>query len=211
MVENFPHDNIWVVGGKPDWYTGNHIPVKQGRIKYENAQKNLLALVESEEISERFIIVNDDFYAIRPIKKIYNFVSGRLFDKMQSYKARHPSSYYSNLIVLTYKKIKQVRGKDFEPMDYDIHVPMVYEKAKLKPLLRFTLLWRSLYGNTYSVPFQKMKDVKVYRHNQEAALKEIMDRKVMYVSSDDESFEYLKDNLLEEMFPNPSPYEKCPQ
>jgi len=134
MVENFPHDEIWVVGGKPSWYVGNHIPVAQGRIKYENAQNNLKAIVESEAISEQFVIVNDDFYAIKPIKRVYTFVSGLLYDKLQSYSSRHPSSYYTSLIGLTYKRIKQLLGNDFVPMDYDIHVPMVYEKEKLKSL-----------------------------------------------------------------------------
>ena len=27
VVESFPESNIWVVGGKPDWYTGNYIQV----------------------------------------------------------------------------------------------------------------------------------------------------------------------------------------
>lgn len=208
MVENFPHDEIWVVGGKPSWYVGNHIPVAQGRIKYENAQNNLKAIVESEAISEQFVIVNDDFYAIKPIKKIYNFASGTLHKKLESYSARHPSSYYTNLIMLTYKKIKQMHGEDFIPIDYDIHVPMVYEKSKLKPLIKYTLLWRSLYGNTYNVPYRIMKDVKIYRYNREEALKEIIERNVRYISSDDESFEYVKDNLLAEMFPYPSKYEQ---
>jgi len=207
MVENFPHDNIWVVGGKPDWYIGNHIPIPQGRIKYENAQKNLKAIVESKEISEKFVIVNDDFYAIKPIKRVYTFVSGLLYDKLQSYSSRHPSSYYTSLIGLTYKRIKQLLGNDFVPMDYDIHVPMVYEKEKLKSLVKYTLLWRSLYGNIYDVPYKIMKDVKVYRYNREAALQEILDREVSYMSSDDESFEYLKEELLGKMFPNPSIYE----
>lgn len=209
MVANMPHDNIWVVGDKPDWYTGKHIPVTQGKVKYENAKRNLKAIVESTEISNKFILVNDDFYAIKPVNRIYNFVSGPLREKLNSYKARHPSSYYTNLINLTYRKIKQIRGKDFISMDYDIHVPIVYEKKKLATLTDHTLLWRSLYGNKYSVPYKIMKDVKVYHFNQEAALQEIIDRDVMYMSSDDLSFPYLLENYLADAFPIPSPYE-CP-
>ena len=69
MVANVPHDNLWVVGGKPSWYIGKHIPVKQSDDKYDNARNNLKAIVESSEISDRFILVNDDFYVTKPIKK----------------------------------------------------------------------------------------------------------------------------------------------
>jgi len=27
VVESFPETNIWVVGGKPDWYTGRDISI----------------------------------------------------------------------------------------------------------------------------------------------------------------------------------------
>lgn len=208
MVKNYPHDNIWVVGDKPSWYTGNHIPVKQSKTKYENAQNNLKAIVQSDEISKRFVIVNDDFYVIRPVNRVYSFVSGPLENKLTHFRNVHPSSRYTRLIMITDKRIKQILGKDFRAMDYDIHVPMVYEKKKLEPLLCHRLLWRSLYGNLYSVPFKIMSDVKVYSHNLENGLRSVLEREVPFLSSEDDSFEFLKTNLLEEMFPTPSPYEK---
>jgi hypothetical protein len=51
VVESFPDSNIWVVGGKPDWYVGNYIKVDQKLTKYKNALYNLKAITESEEIS----------------------------------------------------------------------------------------------------------------------------------------------------------------
>ena len=207
MVANVPHDNLWVVGGKPSWYIGKHIPVKQSDDKYDNARNNLKAIVESSEISDRFILANDDFYVTKPIKKIYTFVSGTLNAKLTFFQDKHPSSFYTSLIRSTYSKIKQIRGKSFVSMDYDIHVPMVFEKKKLAPLLEYILLWRSLYGNKYSLPYKVMRDVKIYRHNKQDALEDILNRDTPYMSSDDTSFKYIYDMYLAETFNVPSPYE----
>ncbi len=69
VVESFPEANIWLVGGKPEWYTGNYIEVEQKDSKYKNAVKNLQIICLSQEISESFILMNDDFYIIKKIKR----------------------------------------------------------------------------------------------------------------------------------------------
>jgi hypothetical protein len=68
VVESFPEATIWVVGGKPDWYTGNYIKVEQKESKYKNAVKNLETICFSEEISQSFVLMNDDFYIIKKNK-----------------------------------------------------------------------------------------------------------------------------------------------
>ena len=130
VVESFPEPTIWVVGGKPDWYTGKYIKVEQKESKYKNAVKNLETICFSEEISESFVLMNDDFYIIKKIDKIENFHSGFLLDKINLYQKLNGNSQYTRKLSGTYKKL---RALGFEnPLDYELHVPMIMEKEKLK-------------------------------------------------------------------------------
>jgi hypothetical protein len=82
-VANLPHDNIWIVGGKPDWYTGNFIRTKQNGLKFDNARNNLNTACRKYEISSDFVLMNDDFYFMDKIDKIEMFHGGRLIDKIR--------------------------------------------------------------------------------------------------------------------------------
>jgi hypothetical protein len=62
VLYSFPDANIWLVGGKPSWYSGNYIYVDQKHHKYANAINNLHAICDSNEISEEFVLMNDDFF-----------------------------------------------------------------------------------------------------------------------------------------------------
>jgi hypothetical protein len=141
VVESFPETNIWVVGGKPDWYTGNYIKVEQKESKYKNAVKNLETICLAQEISESFILMNDDFYIIKKIDG---------------------NSQYTRKLSGTYKKLKALGFEN--PLDYELHVPMIMEKEKLKIVLELLdqFLWRSIYGNKFDVGGTQMEDVKVY-------------------------------------------------
>ena len=68
VIKYFPNANIWVVGGKPNWYIGNYIELKQSGAKYKNAYENLKLISNSDQISNDFYLMNDDFYIIKDIK-----------------------------------------------------------------------------------------------------------------------------------------------
>jgi len=144
VVESFPEANIWLVGGKPDWYIGNYIEVEQKESKYKNAVKNLQTICLSQEISESFILMNDDFYIIKKINKIENFHSGFLLDKINLYQKLNGNSQYTRKLSGTYKKLKALGFEN--PLDYELHVPMIMEKEKLKIVLELLdqFLWRSI-------------------------------------------------------------------
>lgn len=208
-VKNLPHDKIWVVGGKPDWYTGNHIPIKQTDSKYDNAFENLKTACESKKISANFILMNDDFFVVKKINNIENFVGGFLIEKYSLYSQLTPRSQYTNKLYKTMNKLQR-SGIDL-PADYELHVPMIMNKNKLFFVLkRFPdCLWRSTYGNSYNVRGKWITDVKVY--SSDAMMVKSYDYKngeQSYVSSDDGSFVHLYRNVLKEMFPEPSKYEK---
>jgi hypothetical protein len=209
VVESFPDSNIWVVGGKPPWYIGNYINVKQVLTKYRNAIQNLNAICSSNEISEQFILMNDDFYIIKNINIIETYHGGLLLDKINLYQKLNSNSNYTRKLSATYKKIKSLGIES--PLDYELHIPMVMEKKKLKQILQNNdqFLWRSIYGNVFNVGGDQMEDVKVYSRGP-LVLKSynIKKNEHIYLSSADNSFDMILNNILRKQFSQRTKYEK---
>jgi hypothetical protein len=209
VVESFPDSNIWVVGGKPTWYVGNYIEVNQNLSKYRNAIENLKALCNSEDISDTFVLMNDDFYIIKNIDSIKDYHGGPLLEKINLYQKLNSNSNYTRKLAATYKKIKSLGIEN--PLDYELHIPMVMEKEKLKQTLQnnYQFLWRSIYGNVFDVGGEQMEDVKVYVKGP-LVLKSYNIKKDdhIYLSSADTSFDILFNNILKKQFNLKTKYER---
>lgn len=209
VVESFPDSKIWVVGGKPDWYVGNYIKVEQRESKYKNAVENLKTISASDQISESFVLMNDDFYIIKKINKIENFHGGYLLNKINLYQKLNGNSQYTRKLSGTYKKLKALGFEN--PLDYELHVPMIMEKTKLKIVLELIdqFLWRSIYGNKFNVGGTEMQDVKVYNSGP-LVLKSYnlnIDNHT-YLSSADSSFNNIFNKILKDKFNKKTKFEK---
>lgn len=209
VVKSFPNSNIWVVGGKPDWYIGNYIEVHQVHTKYKNAVANLKKICESSEISDPFILMNDDFYIIKKIDNIENFHGGYLFNKINLYQKINGNSNYTRKLSATYKKIISLGIEN--PFDYELHVPMIMEKEKLQSVLKYNdqFLWRSMYGNIYKVGGTEMQDVKVYTKGPlvfKSYNLNIDQHK--YLSSADSSFQIIWQKILKVEFKEKTKFER---
>lgn len=210
-VKNLKHDNLWVVGGKPDWYTGKYIHVPQDGQKFDNARANMKEIVASPEISDNFILMNDDFFIMSRVEKINVYHGGLLVSRIRSLQARYRSSSYITLLQRTYRFLRR-KGMS-HPLDYSLHIPFVMNKKRLEPVLDLDLSWRNAYGNLYSIGGKEVevtdgfsKDVKVYVKDgkMEGLSKNSLTNK--FLSTQDSSFEFMRP-ILEEKFPDPSPYE----
>lgn len=196
-VANLPHDNIWVVGGKPDWYTGNFIRTKQNGLKFDNARNNLNTACRRYEISSDFILMNDDFFIMKPVESIQPYHRGLLQDHIDLVKT---SPAYREMLIDTLDVVKKIH--DGPVYSYEVHAPMVMNKKKLFNILRLPALWRSAYGNIHNVGGTQHDDVKVFSGTGLSDMKSDLP----FLSSNDETFNELS-SLLQEMFPNPSKYE----
>jgi hypothetical protein len=206
-VKNLPHDKIWVVGGKPDWYTGDYIEVNQGKSKYRNARNNLKAICNAKEISESFILMNDDFYIVNKIDSIPYMYAGTLSDKIKQRDDIFNGNTYTALLRQTLGSLS--RKNINTALDYELHVPMIMEKKKLSKVLGFSGLWRSLYGNIFAVGGVKISDVKVYDTKNKFYRNSynIKNLKYDYLSSNDDSFETIKTLILNKRFRYKSKHE----
>ncbi len=212
VVKNLKHDNLWVVGGKPEWYSGNYIHVPQNGSKYNNAKDNVLAILNSSEISDNFILMNDDFFVISKVNNLKTYHGGLLRQKIKHLKNKYGSSAYISMLQHTMRYLRRVGIPD--PLDYALHIPFKVNKKKLSSVVNLGLSWRVAYGNIYKIGGEEVVikngfsyDVKVYVRDGmvDGVAENTITKK--FLSSQDNSFELLLPRL-QKMFPDPSPYEK---
>lgn len=170
-LKNLPHDRVFIVGEKPDWATNvEYIPVAQSKTKSENVSMNLSAAVRNEKISNDFVMMNDDFFIMKPIPEMPTLHFGSMQRVIDMYDVRYPegSDYISKMKQL--HDVLVAKGYD-TPVSYELHVPMVlrrrnvqqlYVDAAGEPLYQF----RTYYGNRFAVGGVSIKDVKIFLDNQ---------------------------------------------
>jgi hypothetical protein len=204
-MQNLKHDKVWVVGDKPSWYQGPFIFSKQtpGH-KYENAKRNLIKLILSSEISDDFVLMNDDFYVINPVDLGY-YYSGTIADRIKRNSVISPNAVYTEKLKTTNLELKSLGIA--QPLDYGLHIPMKMHKAGLALAMNFPMI-RSAYGNLFEVGGEQRRDVKVYSGNLYDGLSYDWDESSEFLSSDDGSFTLLRNKLLRDRFPEPTPYER---
>jgi hypothetical protein len=208
VVKNLSCNNLWVVGKKPSWYTGNfiNVAIKDRNSKYNNARLNLETLCSDKRISNDFILMNDDFYVMKPVTSVDYFYDQTLLEKAEYHEANVPKSSYTKLLYNTYDKLQAMDIE--EPLNYELHIPMVMNKYLLKPLLKYkNTLWRSMYGNMHNVGGSQTMDVKVYSPGGIRKGFDYRGKDLTFLSSMDNYFEFMKKDLLHKKFPDPSVYE----
>jgi len=205
VYHSFPDANIWVVGGKPDWYVGNYIETPQNKNKFSNVRGSLKAVYASEAVADSFILMNDDFFIINKIDKIPILHGGSLADKIDRLIDLTPQSTYLKLLRLTSFRLTQMGY--FDALDYDIHVPMPMKKSKMTRSLQGGVLWRSMYGNLNRLGGSAIDDVKIYRGD--SIINRIINDDTSdldFISTIDSRFDEISD-YLEKRFPDKSPNE----
>lgn len=207
LVKNLPDVNVWVVGYKPDWYSGNFMPVIDRGNKFANIHNALTAMCDNDNISNDFVLMNDDFFVIDQIDSIPVMHGGLLKDKIYEYNQLARNSLYVRMLTATYDRLLDLGIAN--PIDYDIHVPMHMNRQKLKEVARKNVFPRSTYGNLAEVGGDLIKDVKTYSSNSVMSTKS-NDHKnpgTPFISTEDKSFKIVYNEVLNGMFEDASPYE----
>lgn len=201
---NFPHRNVWFIGGcpkgiKPD----KHLKVVQDKeTKWENTNELMRAACECKNISDDFILFNDDFFVLNPITELPYYYDGTLSERIYSLSGHSHSEYKQKLVGCR----NMLLARNYTELNYAVHVPIRINKVyQLKCMERFPqgLMWRSLYGNYINpqnpVPIKDPKIADSYSGVEDSD----------YVSTNDYSFEYgFIGRLIKNNFPNPSRFEK---
>lgn len=209
LANSFPDASVWVVGGIPKWYSGNKISIEQNAGKWANAVNNLNAIIESPEIPEEFVLMNDDFFIINKIDSIKHYHEGLLLDKIEKYDELKMDPNYVKKLGHTYARLQRMGVEN--PVSYETHTPMTMLKGRLGEIMQYCppSLWRSMYGNVHNVGGEQIKDVKVYYRDRFATIShDYTASDLPILSTDDESFISVRDLVLKKKFTKKSKYEK---
>lgn len=204
-LKNF--GKVFVVGECPPWLTKViHIPA-QDRYghKLMNATGKIRKACADKRVSERFILMNDDFFFVHPVSKIKLFSRGTI----REHAGKHPTraGYYYEALTDTLKLL-QTAGID-EPADFEVHYPIEFEKEKFIAVTnqiaweRIGYLFRSVYYNTFPEKYEVRKDVKAYGANE---LEYLKTNEVISIS-DRCALHRKFQEWIRNKFPTPSKYE----
>lgn len=182
-------NRVVFVGGKPDGFKGYKY-IKNNQIfntKHKNTIMNIYAACITKDITDNFVLMNDDFYIMNPLDDVYMYYDGTMAKRIEelpdgSYKC-NMQDYYEVL-----------SNHVTNPLNYAVHTPMLINKQ----LARFVIKqcepehnFRNLYGNCMRqiTPSVAVKDNK-YRSKDKT-----WDKKATFASSDDETFPKMKTYL----------------
>jgi hypothetical protein len=133
--------------------------------KLRNAVRKIKAACNDQRVSDRFILMNDDFFIMKKTDEIKYWIKGTLARAMRKYKAY--KGYYYNAIRDT-KNLLESMGIE-NPMDFEIHAPIIIEKKRFLDIDRKLdleskrgLVFRSIYGNLNHIKGEIVPDVKIY-------------------------------------------------
>lgn len=222
VAQNLTHDRVIISGYPPDW-TQNVAKLKvQGGSsskKFLNAARNIMAACEWEGTSDEFILMNDDFFVIRPIEEVPTLHRGTLARAMENHQKRWGRNTYFKGMQATMRYLNEL-GYD-DPLAYHLHLPMVINKELMREVLidtgvtrtgkRPDYLLRTIYGNVAEIGGTKSRDVKV-ASTKSAALTTVMKMKPAFLSTSDQSFRHgAVGRWITGLFPEPCEYEMAAQ
>lgn len=162
-LKNIKHRNVYIVGDQTDLDAIHVQPMVNkwsSKSAYHDQINKMLTACWIPELSEDFILMNDDFFVLEKWEP-ENYHRG---DLDMHIKARRVMDAYSRSLMETKRYLE---AKGLATNSYELHTPFVFNKNKLSDLIlgldfntRTRYQIRSIYGNTYSVDAEYRMDVK---------------------------------------------------
>jgi hypothetical protein len=210
-LRNLPHGRVWIVGYKPKWVDNvGYIPTVQRGPKHANTWRNWQAAAGHRELSDRFVLFNDDFFVTRPIDTVPDLHRGPL-DQMAAWYAKKRLIAYKERALQTSRLLRAAGRTDL--LSYELHTPMNVVRSQLAQGLHWldrhrtgpleNVSKRTFYGNMAGLGGQQARDVKV--QSSKAGLPETA---LPFLSSSPLSWNGLTGGWVRRAFPDPSPYER---
>lgn len=200
---NIPHGRVFLVGDGPSWVKDvEKIIVPRKRDKQDTAEENLRVALTTPQISDPFLLMNDDFFIMQPLEKIPVWDMGDLKWVISD----HAESRYRTAMERTYQKLLDLGA--IAPVSFELHMPMLIEKVGM--LLALSLGQgihgvhnRTLYGNLMGLESEYHPDMKVYRKDTSKGYEQWP-----FISTSDRTFRFHPvGRYIQRAFLNPGPYE----
>lgn len=170
VAENLPHRRVWLVGYRPRWIDPGvgYVPTLQRGPKHHNTWNNWTAAARHAEISDEFVLMNDDFFVTAPVADVPVLHRGPAEEAIAWY-GKHRLTSHRMRMAYTVQVLRRA-GLNGPLFSYELHTPMVVDRHLLAAGItelrsaRFTghnLAKRTWYGNLAGVGGERAHDVKV--------------------------------------------------
>lgn len=188
-LKNIPHRNVWIIGGCPDCVnkdTVHCVEMEQtGVSKWAKSNSSVKRACETKEISEQFILFNDDFFVLNPVESLPPYYHKTLAYRVREIMTRQNvwgNSGYTRRLSEESRFLKFMGKPTY---NYAVHIPMIFEKEKMLYLFSKypeRVISRAIYGNYYDLGGEDVEDIKIYDNENKP------DKNWNFVSTTNESF-----------------------
>lgn len=200
------YGDIFLIGDKPDWVRGViHIPATDDsryEFKERSIYQKILLACNDPRVSDEFLVVDDDHFLLTD----YDAATFPYY--YDEWPKRRVDMYQTTISNTTCLKA--------DMKYFNIHCPMRFHKSNYVHLMRCLdwekkcgYLFRSLYSETMVSPseHQSYPDLKIRLQESLSTLREMI-RGRKWFSICDGARGHDMGNLLKELYPEPSKYEK---
>lgn len=187
-------DRIFIIGKLPynlqeDKKRLFCIPEEDNKFYFgnRNIANKLLSVSERKEISDNFIMFNDDYFLTKEIdfKKLPYYYQ---YDLSEKIKNRREQDLYYRAMKNTYLHLTKL---GLPTLHFDIHYPIVYNKKLIKEIIN-SVNWesnggyviKSLYCNTLKIEGIYKEDVKISIVNDKNSIYELIAKTDLYSTGD---------------------------
>lgn len=187
MVMHFKDlTGVCLIGNKPTWYTGQHIPYPDTDGRKEHSIYSKLMQAQGTVLYS-----NDDFFALQPFNHtLPNYYRGLC-------KEQRP-------VDKRYKDLYQACPGDW--LDFDVHTPMIIDTTRFQ-WLAADMPIKSVYGNMNNLTGTLLNDQKFKFDAGRSEIKNIIKGRPFF-STHDPHINDAMIRILNELYPDASDYEK---
>ncbi|MFH8577116.1 hypothetical protein [Streptomyces zaomyceticus] len=205
---HLPHGRVWLVGHRPRWAVGvEHIPTVQAGTKYKNTTAAVEAACQHPEVSQTFLLANDDMFVMHPLPDGMPVLHRGTVRTVETYYVARASGAYLRGMRETRDLLEQHAITN--PLSYELHVPMPVDKLGM--LAALDLGWhldvlhkRTAYGNLAGLGGEEIRDVKILHRAPQG-----YGPASPFLSTMPDSFGMGHiGQFIRRAFPTPSPYER---
>jgi hypothetical protein len=146
VVQNvrLPLGQVYLFGHRPRWiHDVVHVSMEDKADKAMNLREKYLRMTTMPELSDPFLLLDDDHLFLRPASEIPVHTRGMLADYQKEFR----STSYGRYLATTYRQLV----KEKLPLrNYQIHYPMLIRKpilARAVAMMTGPMVMGSLYGN----------------------------------------------------------------
>ncbi len=215
VAANLPHRRVWIVGYRPRWVAAEvgYVSTIQRGPKHSNTWQNWVATTRCPDISDEFVLFNDDFFVTKPTDDVPIVHRGPLGEMIDWYALHRLTSHRQRAAVT--RQALQRAGHGGPLYSYELHVPMVINRHLLAEAAAWlgsgrstagsNVAKRTFYGNLAGVGGERSQDVKVMKGKDG-----LPETRLPFLSTSPESWAGLAGGWIRQLFAQPGPYERVP-